>query len=472
MITNKEVQNLIDEIEEKYRNCWDILSILKNNDNSVNLDVDLLRFQPLIAEALFDLNDMYQSICEEEKKTITRKSELPKDQFKERMRSLKNCKEAAQTAMDMGKGLGDSFAWLFYTENLDYLDKHLDHEPIPQPPSGIGGLGELEFIKRVPLIGEYFVLFHGITSFLREGDISLVSLEDSEIKAIGELKTRKIGDSKLETQIFFVGESEEIPEELSIAKNKFNNHPKEEKEPKNQLHPSIRQRLNKQLNSISDVFGSRDPHTQQQSDMYDAFHTDALRKLASTLKKGDIAYQQAGKGLLLVGMEHENDNLSSKILEDLKFEPEKRIIDKTQNLFDEGSDENFFILKNLDFNFFRGATPLFWWPLDQEFIKKIFFYNQSVITIYNPIHFVKKLRNIGFSIDINLEKKALTVKKDYEDGEIEIKNFGYFINAIQKHLLKEEKAIEILSNLAKETIHGDFEGHERVRINMNLHLHS
>ena len=52
-------------------------------------------------------------------------------------------------------------------------------------------MGEIQFIRHVPVVAGHLVLYHGITTFLRVGDVSLISLDGTRrVAAIGELKTR------------------------------------------------------------------------------------------------------------------------------------------------------------------------------------------------------------------------------------------------------------------------------------------
>src|SRR5207344_325451 len=70
-------------------------------------------------------------------------------------------------------------------------------------PFGIGGLGEIEFIRNNPTMGENVVLYHGITNLLRYGDVSLINVRTFDVAAIAELKTKvaKEHEDKLELAV-------------------------------------------------------------------------------------------------------------------------------------------------------------------------------------------------------------------------------------------------------------------------------
>ena len=61
-------------------------------------------------------------------------------------------------------------------------------------PPGIGGLGELNFIEDARLVKGHLGLYHGMTTFLRLGDISFINMEGLSLSAVAELKTTKIAE--------------------------------------------------------------------------------------------------------------------------------------------------------------------------------------------------------------------------------------------------------------------------------------
>lgn len=190
MVSEKEIDRLLSDVEIEFKKCWDILSNIKE-ENLENITEDLLNFQPILATALFKLNSEYRKIVQEEKSLISRKNHVSLEWFKNRLKRLDQYKKLIKEAIKLGKVLGDSYAWIFYNRDRNLLNEHYKHQLITHTPPGIGGLGELEFIKNVNVTQEHFVLYHGITTFLRIGDISLIDLKNLRVSAIGELKTKK-----------------------------------------------------------------------------------------------------------------------------------------------------------------------------------------------------------------------------------------------------------------------------------------
>jgi hypothetical protein len=63
---------------------------------------------------------------------------------------------------------------------------------------------------------------------------------------------------------------------------------------------------------------------------------------------------------------------------------------------------------------FPGATPIFWRSLPLDFIRKLIFREVTVVTIYNPAHLIRKLRALGYQVelhrtDLKVTKRILTV---------------------------------------------------------------
>ena len=60
-------------------------------------------------------------------------------------------------------------------------------------PPGFGGIGETMFMKNVRMFGEYMVIYHGMTTILRIGDITFIDLKKLKVAGIGEIKGRFAG---------------------------------------------------------------------------------------------------------------------------------------------------------------------------------------------------------------------------------------------------------------------------------------
>jgi len=191
----QQVKEVIDKADDIFHNCFNWLKH-PNSDNKKDNSY-LMRFQSELAQGLFDLMQFYQDICRNEKKLIIHKADYKYSWFSNRMSRFKEYKEFLSNAIQIGKSIGDAFAWMFFQTNMDILQKHLLHNDNGLFVSGIGGLGEIEFIKNNPMFDGSFVVYHGITSILRIGDFSLYHPKVG-IYATGELKTKDMGNGLIE----------------------------------------------------------------------------------------------------------------------------------------------------------------------------------------------------------------------------------------------------------------------------------
>lgn len=105
------------------------------------------------------------------------------------MAALDKYKLGARRLAATGQMIGDAFIWPFYRSSGDILIEHSKESYQPFIPSGLGGLGELKFISGQKKLLDHFVIYHGVTSFLRMGDISLVDVNTQAVVALGDIKT-------------------------------------------------------------------------------------------------------------------------------------------------------------------------------------------------------------------------------------------------------------------------------------------
>lgn len=442
MISGKEVNAILDDVEVDFTNCWDMLSNIKENSHRFDISY-IFNFQPILATALFKLDSKYRELKQEEKKLISEKNQFSLPLFKRRMIELKNYQEIIKVYIKLGRALGDSFAWIFYIHDQDHLNKNYAHERIDHTPPGIGGMGELALIKNQKMIAGEFVLYHGITTFLRIGDISLINLKNLRVSAIAELKTKKNGANKILVNVFVSSPNKDLIKNMS--KDIVISDYKQESE----LSPEIKQRLSKQLGEIDAVF--KETESALKEDIKGHYHTNELNQIASELEKQPIiAYQKVGDGLLVTAIKNEKKTLRSRLtisqnLDHIKEDLRK----KAEDLICANSNYNAIIIGSLDYTHIPRTTPLFWWNVDIDIIRKIFFNEIMITTLYNPCHLIKKMNEIGYDVEISENQRKYKLEKKVKNKRIEINGFEYYFTAIQNILLKEEVLIEICEKLSK-----------------------
>src|SRR5207249_3075283 len=151
----------------------------------------VFRLQSTLADALYKIEERRQLIGRRQKTLVARKDRYDARWFTAQMRSLGRRATALTALTEIGKSIGDAFVWFFYHRSQPLLQHHLRRPSPGRIPTGIGGRGELEFVRRTHL-PNHFLLYHGVTSFLKIGDVSFVDRRTLEVVAIGELKSQQL----------------------------------------------------------------------------------------------------------------------------------------------------------------------------------------------------------------------------------------------------------------------------------------
>lgn len=204
-MTNKhEVVKLIDETELIYCKCWDVLCSLKGKKPFAVKEI--LEFQFILGNALYNLSKKYRNIFQAERIIIQEKNKLSPEWFKKRLKKLSEYKQAINNTIAIGKSIGDGFAWFFYQKERKCLVEHLriKHNKNLHMPPGLGGIGELEFVKNIKGLEGHLTIYHGTTNLLRIGDISFINLETLELTALGEIKTQRVDGNTIKIKLALI----------------------------------------------------------------------------------------------------------------------------------------------------------------------------------------------------------------------------------------------------------------------------
>lgn len=461
MVSYKEVCKIINEGERIFRECYSILNKFKNKEIINKESEEIFKFQPKLATTLFKLDKYYREIVQKEKKIINNKKSYENKWFVKNLNSLNSYKKAINKAIEIGKGIGDSFAWIFYNRNNKFLNKHLEHQKISHTPPGVGGEVELQFIKNVYKFEGFFVLYHGITSFLRVGDISLIDLKSGEAVALGEIKAIKKNNKELNLSLHVIG-SKKI--EQNLSKIKKGGKPKK-------LPIYIELKLKKQLKTMGKFF-NKNIMSLGKEDVFNGYNISNLQKLFKKITKKKIVIEKVSESLLIFGIRNNKKTLAKRILKEPRVQNNKifekvNLSNNVLNIFDKSSSENKLILGELSTNYFPGGTPIFWWPLQREVLKELFFKEIIFITIYNPYHFVKKLRESGFKVTYTGVKWNFKISRLINGKTFSIENINYFISAITYHLMKEEAIIKILLKLVEKSKNREIMENSKIKLEMN-----
>lgn len=445
-----KIRRAIDAAEADFRKCWAILCSWKQN--APDTGPILLDFQPTLAGALFNLDQVYNQVVAYRGSLIENRGRRPRESLSARLRRLNEYSNALKETMAIGRSLGDAFAWPFYSNSPEMLRKHLAHAPIRHFPTGIGGRGEVEFIRHARA-EKHFVPHHGITSFLRVGDVSFVDLQAWTVTSLGELKSHGTKPGQVNVTLHAVsGSPENLPRLFAIPEIFI--------EGSLDVRPSalselkFRRRLGAQVVGMKSVL-SREKHDFRSS-LFRAYYTEEFSQLAEKIRKARVGYARVGPGGTLVAVRpFRSRKISSKLSTRQTGESIASSCEALPKLVadscDKDSSENSIMAGGLSTAFGWGSLPFFWWPVDLEFLEQLYFQDVFIFSCYNPVHLFKRLRKSGFEI-FNADTQKPIVKRRSDDRVCEFENFDFFLRSIQHYLMREERVAELL-DYASSGIH-------------------
>ena len=436
-MNQERVREVVDAAESAAVRAFQFLSELKDSGSRIRMSPH--EFQVLLAEAIFALREVRSEVARERRELIRRKPRLSHDWFLSRARVIGRYCGILDSATSTLTNIGNVFAWLFYWHRTDLLREHLSRPKQVLSP-GVGGLGELTFIRGAPHVHGMPVLAHMITSILRVGDVTLVDPTTRGVTALGEIKTAQAGRQELTIRLEIVGKDKDLSKQLTADPTMKDRHA-------DPIWPPLRRRLERQVREMVKVITCEDASTARH-DIRSSYYTDELAELGEALAKRAVAFIQAGPSLLLLGIRNSaRRSLWSRLQGGLPAGFERNLASlprETMSILDRESALNSLYQGTLDGTYFPGGTPLWWWPVDTELLRNIYLGRVVVVAIYNPARLVAQLLEDGFVSDNPTARDPAFHLAVGEDRQLTLGNFSYWISSIMHHLAKEETVIEII----------------------------
>lgn len=453
MITKNEINSFLNDSLKKYSKSWLILSTIKGKDKKKLKPYDFIDFQVDLGKTLYALTNKYRKIIQEKKSLIQNKSKYHNGWFVRRMNQLSDFQKLLNQHILMGKTLGDAFCWLFYSTERKLLKKHLEHPSQFHSPPGIGGIGEVEFIRNVQAIKNHLTLYHGITNFLRIADFSYINLETHKLSALGELKTKedKPGNLSIVLNLIGVKNSYDVFETVKIKKENKNN--------KIQVDNWINDKLIKQTERMRDFWDEPSLKTDSKIDMRLGNIVDysILQELIENTKSNKLYHMKYDGGVILSCYRKRKGSPTDSLLfnKDKSFDKDDNLVDFVKDIAIKDSRYNslavssFLYHNERKLNWYQWLTPLFWMPITIDSLKQIYFGEVVIITTFNPASFLNKLEKNGFEIKIIKQPLQIKISKKIGKRLFEIPDISFYLGLIQYHLFKEREVIKIIEKLEK-----------------------
>jgi hypothetical protein len=453
-VSKKYITEVLDTAEDHLSKRFDDLLHIKNFKRPDFDSRKILYFQYNLGKLLHRLAKVRNQIAEEERNTIAKKQSLSPGWFRNRMKRLSEYKIVITRCIGIGKSLGDAFAWHFYKNNETQLFKHLEHEEIKIPPTGVGGLGELVFIRDRPVFSGYLCILHSNTSLLRYGDVSLIDMKTMKLFAIGELKTEKVSDTQLSLNLSIIGD-----ESTEIFKEEFAKDPKVTGVPVTKKKFAADQ-FERQIKKIGEYFKEANkPKKGPDQFVFDNYHIREFECVVNNCAGKKLHTLKVADGLLYAASELKPRKLSKRF-----FAPERKpdfskleteLFEIVGSLYSReipNFDIQFGYIvydKKLNYTAALGTAPLFWYPIKASVLKKIYLQEVFIFTLYNPAYLFHRLRALG--LDFRKEKESKRVFYGMKVGgkNMGIERMSFFIGLIKNHLHTEQCIVQAISKIVE-----------------------
>jgi hypothetical protein len=463
MSNRLRLRRTLQETEAAFEFCWGVLASIRDGVPDSKAVEDFLDYQYRLAEILFRLDGANRRIEEKRMNLVREKNRVDQAWFHKRIKRLGGFQHAIGDLIDIGRALGDAFAWFFYREEQDLLRQHLSHERITEFPEGVGAKGELEFIRNTKGANGQLLLYHGVTTILRHGDVSFVDLETLRVSCLGELKSRQARPGELEITVHLVGPRDR-PKPIDMSQL-----PRRAGAP-DPMPPDMVDRFRRQIKGMADSFTPVQKN--ENLGITEEGYLAGLRRVGQQLRGQLAVYDRCGEGLLLAGYRVCQEP-GLRCLLTTKFDAElvRGIEDHVPALVDQARrenplDENSLIIGYIDTRSFHGMVPVFWWPIDLELAKEIYFRRVAVVTVFNPAPIIRRLRVEGFEISRVGKSRRYKVTKRIGDLRLEIGDLDYFTRMVQDSLLGEDAIVELFRRVAAIAASGRVEPFTRIDLDI------
>jgi hypothetical protein len=458
MITRSQVEEVVNQAESGFSHCWEILASVKKGQFEADSKISLVRFQPILATAIFDLTHVYRKIEQESRALINQKLRYNQAWFHKRIRFLSKEQKKLNSAIAIGKGIGDAFALFFYQGDPHYISEHLAQPSQIHVPPGIGGAGELEFAKNVSNVWGYFVVYHGITNILRLGDITLIDLKNFRVAGIGEIKSHYLEPGLLTISLLVSGPGLELPQVLKTLTAA--NQGEQSESIYTNLSPSNRDRLKRQLKKITESYKKLGQSSDAKLELETSSSYEDLSKFVASLRSSRFQYSNLSNGLLICGYKERARSLYRKLspMQHLDVSAWLEGLEAaTESILAIGRNDNslhirpFFYETDFSTCHLPGMTHIAWWPISDDIIRKILFQDVSLFTLLNSAHLVEKLEASGWSIeDKDRPLGSVKVSKPHGKATLVAEGMSYYMSMIHQYLLSEDVVISLLAKVEKQ----------------------
>ena len=453
LISEEAVKRNIDAAEETLNKCFGMLMDIKHASDTLGDAV--MNFQPLLADCLYDMMGFYQKLQTEKDFIISQKSEWEQALFKDAITTNAKYLKVVKEVITIGKTLGDAFSWFFYSKNRSELDMHFEHPSTGLFVAGVGGKGEIEFIKNNQILDGLFVVYHGITDMLRVGDFSLYA-SGIGIVGIGELKSQREGDrisvtANITSKVNIKTPAEAVNSELSFDERM--------------------KLLKKSFPSLPKQMETRDKLMKvKESEHSSNFYAEYEYDVVNSLSRESPLVLNTDNSLLLCAAWSKHSSLFDVLSDDEHVDAPDGLSSYALELMKPESPYNEAIISEIDTRMFFPRMPILWWKISDKLCRDIYFKRVSISTVFNPAKLLRLFTDKGFRVvsigkaqDIKLEKVA-------NGKRMEFGSLQAYMDLIHHSMMRTDAVFAIAERVIE-----DFESGKipiGTKIDMHIHLNN
>ncbi len=445
-LSKPAVRKALDEARADFEWCWKTFhggGDLSADDGTRG--VDLLSYQARLVKAVWNLERFIRAIKKAKLPLESDPGRYNRAYRKARLKALASYDHALRECVGTGRALGDAFAWIFYERDRELISEHLKEQMQAMLPQGVGGFGERLLTESMKSLDGRLLLYHGITSFLRIGDVSFVDVESMRVHAIGEVKTKDAGENKLEIGVHMVAaEMAHLPRppvQPSVKRQSV----------VQPLPPLLEERLGRQKKRMGAVMQASRKALEETAAIAGEmpFYFDELAKAVQQSRVGRMELVPAGpamvigvircrKGTSICGLSKTSGDLN-KVLADVPAQATGILVsgwsDNSIWLDDATSADKFVVTDE--------SLPPGWWPLEPEVLHDILFGQVMVITIYNPAHLSHLLEGQGFSRR-TVNGKELFERRLDNGRLLQLQNMTYFHRFVTRSFMSLDGVLKMI----------------------------
>lgn len=429
MINMNKIKEIINSAETDLNECYDYLLLLKSKNFN-----GLENFQPKLADTLYCLSDLYEKLKSETKLYNTQKI-LGNKQISENQLYL----NAIKKLIKIGKNMGDIFAWYFYKDSPNKIKEHLKHQGTGLFTPRLGGIGEVEFLKRFQFVGGCLLILHANTSMLRIADFSIFSPTNGIIGTV-EIKTKKTGvEGQADITAHIVTEHTDIAKKLYEEFANMNNDLNEDFR---QPYILNRDRFEKQVALQKKIV------TIEKTKLINGVKADLDFELITNAYKNGISVNKENC-LIAIVQKSTNPTFLDRITSfNSQNPPVEKLNELVANVFNENKKENYppLVGELKPFVITPHCAPMFFEDIDAEIYRDILLEKISIYLLLNPSIFVEYFKKNGYEITVNNEAKIITMSKVIKDNRV-ILNFKFIYQLLVERIITVNCVFEMIKDI-------------------------